>query len=74
MGARKYCDIEYVTLEDDYGREVPGVRAECVECGATTESFGQEAPSVRRCLALMRDECECPDGEDAFFTCDELEE
>jgi hypothetical protein len=53
---------------------VPSVRAICIDCGAQTESYGQEKASAKRCLANMRDECECFDGSDAFFVCDELED
>ena len=72
MGARKECNVDYTTIENEEGREVDGVVVECVDCGATTESYGHGDNSVRRCLALMRDTCECEDGEDAFFTCDEV--
>lgn len=73
MGVRKFCDLEFVELENDNGMKIPGVRAICADCGAETESFGQGATSIRRCMAHMHDACECPDGEYAFFTCDELE-
>lgn len=78
MGATKYCDIEYVDVEeceDESGgaKRLPGVRATCVDCGGEAESFGQTIRSIKRCMAHMKDVCECSDGEDAFFTCDELE-
>ena len=60
------CVIEHdVEIENDDGYMVKGVRATCDCCGAITESFGTSAASVRRCLALMREECE--GGEDSYF-------
>lgn len=69
---RVYLEIEEIELEDERGRMVPSVRARCPECGATTESFGEGKASLRRCMALMRDECSC--GGNLFFTCEELED
>lgn len=62
---RVRCEVEDVGLENDEGREVPGVCATCSRCGHATESFGTEGPSVRRCLALLREEC--PEGESNFY-------
>jgi hypothetical protein len=45
------------------------VCALCTRCGHTTESYGVSARSVRRCLALMREEC--PEDERNFYTADE---
>lgn len=62
--ARIKCDIEEITLEGDYG-EVPSVQATCSKCGHVTESYGTDDRSIRRCLALMHDECGC--GENNFY-------
>jgi hypothetical protein len=52
------CEIRAVTLaNENTGRPQPGVEATCTECGHVTRSFGESAASVRRCLALMRDQC-----------------
>lgn len=59
------CEIEEVDLESEDGRSVPGIRATCSQCGHETESFGTSDKSVRRCLALMREEC--PEGEENFY-------
>lgn len=64
--ARIHCDVEYEKVENDNGLWLPGVMVTCSECGAMTESCGQTEKSVNRCLALMRDECEC-EG-DNFYT------
>ena len=54
------CEINSTTIE---GR--PGVEATCTECGHTTQSFGDGEPSIKRCLALMREEC--PEGQSNFY-------
>lgn len=59
------CELDYVTLENDRGNEVDGVRVTCPECGHETESYGTGAASVRRCLALLREEC--PEGKKNFY-------
>jgi len=63
--SRIECEIEEVELENDEGFEVAGVCATCTKCGHQTESFGTEGASIRRCLALMREEC--PLGEQNFY-------
>lgn len=73
MSQSKVMDIELLDVANDRGSTTPGVRATCPECGSTTESFGQEKKSLRRCMALMRDVCRCSDAAGSFFTCDELE-
>ena len=59
------CDVEEVTLANDEGLDVEGVEATCRKCGHVTESFGTDEPSIRRCLALMREEC--PRGQWNFY-------
>jgi tRNA(Ile2) C34 agmatinyltransferase TiaS len=59
------CTIDEIELEHDSGRMIKGVQAVCDRCGHTTESFGTSDASVRRCLALMREEC--PGGEHNFY-------
>lgn len=62
---RVECTFEETELENDEGREVPGVIAECGRCGHTVESFGTGEASRKRCLALMREQC--PEGETNFY-------
>lgn len=50
MGHRKMGD----------GVMMPGVVVTCSRCGHATESCGTGDSSIRRCLALMREEC--PEG------------
>lgn len=67
--ARVSVEIEYTTLESEEGNLVDGVVCHCVKCGHETESFGQEEKSVKRCLALLRDEC--PLGQSNFYVTDD---
>jgi len=62
------CDVEYTQLENDYGREIDGVVVTCEDCGHSEESFGHGEASVKRCLALMRENC--PEGCDNFYMVD----
>jgi hypothetical protein len=59
------CEIEYIELESSNGNPVDSVRATCVECGHQTESFGDSDSSIKRCLALMNEEC--PEGQNNFY-------
>jgi hypothetical protein len=65
---RVECEIEYTTLENDDGVPVESVVVTCSRCGHQTESFGITGASVRRCLALLREEC--PEGQSNFYLCD----
>ena len=62
---RVTCSVEETEVENDSGREIEGVRATCSKCGHETESGGVSDDSIRRCLALMREEC--PLGEKNFY-------
>jgi hypothetical protein len=57
--------IEEVELDGDIRDDIPGIEATCTKCGHTTESYGQEGQSIRRCLVLLREEC--PQGESNFY-------
>lgn len=63
------CEIDDVTLANDDGIEIDGVCANCTRCDHETESFGTSEASVKRCLALMREEC--PLGEKNFYITDD---
>jgi len=63
--AKIECELDYVTLTNDRGIEVEGVKVSCSECGHETESFGTSSASVRRCLALLSEEC--PEGKRNFY-------
>lgn len=59
------CSITFTELENEDGRELEGVCAQCDRCGYETESFGTSEASVKRCLVLMREEC--PQGETNYY-------
>lgn len=65
---RVRCEIEEGYTENDNGIEVESVTATCSECGHQTESFGTSDASIRRCLALMREEC--PEDANNFYEAD----
>ena len=60
------CEVEEVELINDNGRTVTGIRVTCSKCDHVTESYGTGPASVKRCLALMREECEL--NEENFYT------
>jgi hypothetical protein len=41
----------------------------CSQCGHQTESYGTGDSSIKRCLALMREEC--PEGEENYYVAEE---
>lgn len=59
------CSIDYISLDGDYGNEIPSVSATCGRCGYETESYGQSEASILRCLVLMREDC--PEGEENWY-------
>jgi hypothetical protein len=65
---RVNVSIAVTELERDDGRPIDGICATCDRCAHTTESYGTHGGSVRRCLALMREEC--PRGEENFYIAD----
>jgi hypothetical protein len=51
------CEVVETELENDSGLMIDGVEVICSRCGHFTESFGTGRASIRRCLALLREEC-----------------
>lgn len=66
---RVKCEIAEITLENDDGIEVDSVCATCSKCDHVEESFGTSEKSVKRCLVLMRENCELE--EDNFYVVSE---
>jgi hypothetical protein len=54
---RVLCEVEETMLENDDGIEVAGVVVTCSKCDHTTESFGTSEASLKRCFALLHEEC-----------------
>lgn len=50
------CEIDLIELDGDFDT-IPSVCVTCSRCGHETKSYGQHERSVRRCLALLHDEC-----------------
>jgi hypothetical protein len=59
------CYIDEIELEGDHGA-VLSTKATCSKCDHTTESYGTGGASIRRCLAIMREEC--PHNEENYYT------
>ena len=59
------CEVDEVELVNDEGWDQPGVSVTCSRCRHVTESFGTTDASVKRCLALLREEC--PRSEKNFY-------
>ena len=57
-------DGDYETVEGDYVT-VDGVQATCSKCEHYTESYGTGDDSIKRCLALLNNEC--PNKENNFY-------
>jgi hypothetical protein len=64
------CHVEELELEGDRGM-VPSVELTCSRCDHKTESYGTSGASIRRCLAMMREEC--PYKEENYYVADEDE-
>lgn len=59
------CVVKRTDLENERGTTTPGVIVECTKCGETVEIFGQEEGSIRRGLAMLRENC--PMGEKNWY-------
>lgn len=66
------CQIDETELEAEDGRLVHGVIATCSRCSHSTESYGTSDRSIKRCLALLREEC--PNDESNFYAYDDAVE
>jgi len=64
---RVECTVEETELDGDHG-PVPSVIVTCSRCDHCTESFGTSDVSIRRCLALLNEEC--PLEENNFYIAD----
>ncbi len=56
---RVECEVAEVDIDnEDTGQVQEGVLLTCSRCDHMEESFGTSEKSVRRCLVLMRENCE----------------
>ena len=65
MGRRVECEISFGTEINSRGLEVEQTVACCTRCGHETRSWGDSDASIKRCLAVMREEC--PKGENNYY-------
>jgi hypothetical protein len=63
--SRVLCDVEETSLQNSDGIQVDGVVVTCLKCGHCTESFGTSDASIKRCFALLREQC--PNEEENFY-------
>lgn len=59
------CQVEYTTDYNDNRREIDCVIVTCSKCGYQTTSWGHGVDSVKRCMAIMNEEC--PECENSFY-------
>ncbi len=59
------CEVEYTSDYNDDGHENDCVVAICGKCGHQTTSWGHGPNSVKRCMAVMNEEC--PESENNFY-------
>lgn len=65
MGTKVECDVERVDIENENGKLVPGVLVTCQECEHAEQSYGQGDASIKRCLALLRENC--PEDQENYY-------
>ena len=63
------CEVNYIDMENDSGRMISSVEVTCSKCGHSVRSYGTGERSVKRCLAMFREEC--PEDEANFYVSDE---
>jgi hypothetical protein len=59
MGKTVVCEVEYVDIENENGDDVEGVEVTCPLCEDVESSYGTHHRSIRRCLALLKENCDC---------------
>lgn len=63
--AKVACEVSYQQVKNEKGIMVDGVKLTCSRCAHETWSYGTSERSIRRCLALMGEQC--PEGENNFY-------
>ncbi len=59
------CAYEEIAIENDSGILIDSIELQCSRCDHITKSFGTSNRSIKRCLALLAEECAL--GEDNFY-------
>jgi hypothetical protein len=60
------AEVRFLPLKNDNGRAQAGVEVTCTQCGHIERAFGEGPRSVKRCLAMLRENC--PEDETNFYT------
>jgi hypothetical protein len=55
---RVEVEVEGVELENNSGREIPGITVTCTKCGHTVEVFGQSEASIKRGCVMLKEMCD----------------
>lgn len=63
--AKIKCEVSSGTEENENGYEVDCIRVRCSKCGHEEMSYGDGDNSVKRCFALLNENC--PEGENNFY-------
>ena len=59
------AEVKFKPLMNDNSRAQAGVEVTCTRCGHMERSFGEGAKSIKRCLALLRENC--PEDETNYY-------
>lgn len=65
-GSHVICEVDPIILQGSNGYDTPSVQATCTKCGHSTESWGEHMGSIKRCMAMMNEEC--PLGQNNFYS------
>jgi hypothetical protein len=61
---RVLCEVSEEELDTEHG-PVAGVVVICTRCGYEVSSFGTTEASIKRCFAILHEEC--PEEESNFY-------
>ena len=59
MTERITVEVSEEEMETETGLSVTGVCVECPVCEEQEKSYGTHSRSVRRCIALLKEKCDC---------------
>lgn len=70
-GPKVTCEVEFTSRENDNGFPQDCVVVTCTECEHSEQSWGHGDRSVRRCLALMSENCPNAEDDRNFYVIEE---
>ena len=68
MGRKIDCEVQAAEVEFN-GQLIDGVEVTCTNCGHVETAGGTSERSVKRCLAMMRENC--PEDEENYYVVDD---